>query len=366
MAEDRFLLKDLFDEASVGAIASAVADAARGVDAEQIVAMVFDSEWDGRELKERMRHIAHVLADLVPGDYRTKLTVLLEAAANTAPGFPAMVYSDFVEAYGTHDWEASVAALERFTTLVSAEFAIRPFIRTYPNRTLALMEQWAQAPDPALRRLASEGCRPRLPWGMRLDSLVADPSPVLPILELLRDDGDDAVRRSVANNLNDISKDHPTVVVSVLRTWLDVPTAHTGSLARHALRTLLKRGDRDALALMGYSPDPEVEMLALAVEPPAVAIGGDAGFSFVLRSTGSGPQPLMVDYAIHYVKSNGTTSPKVFKLRTLTLDTGEQAAFQRRVGFRQLSTRTHRPGSHRFEVLANGTSLGSVEFTLIA
>lgn len=364
MSDDRFLLKNMFDIESVSALGRAITEASPRFDQAAFLDAVFAEPWHGLELKERMRHIAVVLHEMLPGTYREQLGVLLGAVRSTPPGFPAMVYSDFVEAFGTGDWEASVPALARFTTLASAEFAIRPFIAADRERAIAQLEAWASDGDPAVRRLASEGCRPRLPWGMRLHELVSDPRPILPILETLCDDPDESVRRSVANNLNDISKDHPDVVVEVVRSWLRRPAEHTTTTARHALRTLLKRGDRDALEILGYRPDPAVALSDLMVDPDVVPIGGNARLSFRLHSTGNALQALMVDYAIHYVKANGSTSPRVFKLRTLDLEPGDQIQLERRLRFAQLSTRTHRPGTHAVEVIVNGMSLATTGFEL--
>lgn len=364
VADDPFLLKDLFNRESVGEVAGAVQAAQPAFDPRAFLAEVFDGRWDSLELKQRMRRVAEVLHRHLPGGYRSQLEILLAAVPHTPAGFPAMAYSDFVEAYGADDWDASVPALERFTTLVSAEFAIRPFIASDPERTLARMLEWACDPDPAVRRLASEGCRPRLPWGMRLRALIADPRPVLPILERLRDDPDEAVRRSVANNLNDIAKDHPELVVETLRVWNETPSEHTPGLLRHALRTLLKKGDPEAMELLGFPRHPRVEVEALLVEPGRVPIGGSARLSFTLVSTGARPQQLMVDYLIHFVKANGSTSPKVFKLTTLELGPGERIELGRKLSFVQMSTRTHYPGPHRLEVQVNGEIRGSVDIRL--
>lgn len=325
---------------------------------------VFDDRWDARELKQRMRHVTTVLHELIPGDYRAQLEVLLAAAANTPEGFPSLVYSDFVQAYGTGDWEASVPALAAFTRLGSAEFAIRPFIASDQGRTLDQMLKWAADPDPAVRRLATEGCRPRLPWGMRLHALVADPAPILPILERLHEDPDESVRRSVANNLNDVSRDHPQVVIDLLRSWDPRPGTDTYRLARHALRTLLKRGDPGALAVLGFKAGLSVELKALSLEPPVPQIGGSARLTFTITSTLAETQPVMVDYAIHYVKAGGGTSPKVFRLGSLDMEPGVPVAYTRKLSFRQMTTRVHRPGTHRIEVLANGAVAGSLDFEL--
>lgn len=311
-----------------------------------------------------MRHVTTALHELIPGDYRGQLEVLLAAASHTPEGFPSLVYSDFVRAYGTGDWEASVPALATFTRLGSAEFAIRPFIASDQDRTLAQMLEWAADPQPAVRRLATEGCRPRLPWGIRLQALVADPAPILPILERLHEDPDESVRRSVANNLNDISRDHPDVVIGLLRSWDPRPGTDTYRLARHALRTLLKRGDPGALAVLGFKAGPSVKLQALTLEPPAPQIGGSARLTFTITSTLAESQPVMVDYALHYVKADGSTSPKVFRLGSLEMAPGVPVTYSRTLSFRQMTTRVHRRGAHQIEVLANGAVAGALDFEL--
>jgi 3-methyladenine DNA glycosylase AlkC len=367
VAQDQpFLLKNLFGEESVGGIGDAVQKALPVFDRYAFMDLVFDARWPGRELKQRMRHITAVLHELIPGSYREQLEVLLAAAPATPRGFACLVYSDFVEAYGTGDWDASVPALAELTRLESAEFAIRPFIAAEPERTLGQMLRWASDPDPAVRRLATEGCRPRLPWGMRLHALVADPAPILPILERLRDDPDESVRRSVANNLNDISRDHPQVVLALLRRWAPEAGTPVYRLARHALRTLLKQGNPEALRILGFGPEPSVALQSLALEPSAPAIGGSARLSFTFLSTLDEPQPVMVDYAVHYVKAAGGTSRKVFRLGSLVLEPGIPVTFDRKLSFRQMTTRTHRPGKHRIDVLVSGVVVGSIDFQLLA
>ena len=366
VAGDRFLLKDLFDRDSVGALGDAVVAAFPSFDKNAFLQRVFDAGWPARELKQRMRHVTTLLHELIPGAYRDQLEVLVKAAPHLKRGFPALVFSDFVEVYGTADWEASVPALARFTRLESAEFAIRPFIADQQERTLAQMFEWAGDADPALRRLATEGCRPRLPWGMRLHALVADPTPILPILERLHEDPDESVRRSVANNLNDISKDHPDIVVDLLRSWNPEEGSDLYRLARHALRTLLKNGHPGALGVLGFEPSPSVRLEALTLEPAAVTIGGSARLTFAIVSTLGDPQPVMVDFAVHYVKADGSTSRKVFRLGSLVMQPGRPVQFSRKLSFKQMTTRVHRPGTHRVEVLANGEVAGSIEFQLSA
>jgi 3-methyladenine DNA glycosylase AlkC len=234
-------LKDFFDEQSVTALANAVKSQVPSLAVEESRTRVFDRDWEGRELKQRTRHITTVLHGFLPPDYGPALETLSKVLPRMGKqGLILMVFPDYVEMYGLEDWEALMPAVEEFTQRMSAEFAIRLFIIRYPDRTMAQMLKWAQHENAEVRRLATEGCRPRLPWGIRLSALVADPSPILPILELLKDDESESVRRSVANNVNDISKDNPDVVLDTLCRW----QAHSGSqpemewIISHALRTL--------------------------------------------------------------------------------------------------------------------------------
>ncbi len=366
MAGDRLLLKDLIDEPSVTTLAAAVEVAQPEIDAKAIVQDVFDSEWSSRELKQRIRHVAVVLRQHLPPDYRAALDLLRRVAAEVDElGFTAMVFNDFVEQYGLEDPDVSLPALEQFTVLVSAEFAVRPFIKRYPDRLIEQLLTWAKDDDWRVRRLASEGSRPRLPWGMGIAALKMDPAPILPVLSALRRDPSEDVRRSVANNLNDISKDHPDLVVEVLSSWQD-GTPETDTLTKHALRTLLKKGDPGALRLMGFSPDPEVAVALAAVEPVATPIGGSVRVRFEVVSTGSRGQRLMVDFAVEFQNVSGTGSRKVFKGPVVDLAPGDSVEIRRKVDLRPLSTRVILPGTHSVELQVNGRVLDRIEFEVFA
>ncbi|MDY7079355.1 MAG: DNA alkylation repair protein [Chloroflexota bacterium] len=359
-------LKDLFNEQSVTGLAAAIQKEYPAFDSETFLARIFDAEWKARELKERMRHITTVLHDFLPSDYRTALDVLRRAAPLlTDYGFVRMVFPDFVEVYGLDDWEASIPALEAFTPLASAEFAIRPFIARYTERTMAQMFEWAQHEDPHVRRLASEGCRPRLPWAMALPAFKADPSPILPILERLKQDESESVRRSVANNLNDISKDNPDVTIRVLQRWQADGAEEIRRITSHALRTLLKKGHPEALEILGYPSDPAIRVHNLTVEPDAVSMGGKVAFSFEIESRSDRPQNLMVDYVVHFMKANGRLAPKVFKLTKKTIRPGQVLRITKDFTFAPITTRKYYPGEHAIEPKVNGKSLGRVGFVLV-
>ena len=298
MANQRPLLKELLNRDTVGSIADGIAAALPDFRHDAFMSAVFDDQWTNLELKQRIRHIAATLGDFLDGDYHTQLRVLIEAVPHINDAdFAGICLPGFVEVYGQHDPVASLDALEVLTTLESAEFAIRPFLRDDQATTIARMRQWAKHPDPKVRRLASEGARPRLPWGMALKMLQADPQPIIPILETLRHDPSEDVRRSVANNLNDIAKDHPDLVVALLKTWQD-DRPETAALTRHALRTLLKRGHPGALELLGYQPNAGLTVTRTGIKPSRVRVGSTTSLSFTLTSTSDRPQPVLIDAVV--------------------------------------------------------------------
>jgi 3-methyladenine DNA glycosylase AlkC len=334
---------------------------------------VFDERWKGLELKGRMRQITLALGDHLPADYGLALDILHHTLpALRDQGFELMVFPDFVEVYGLDDWQASMEALEVFTQAVSAEFAVRPFIVRYQDRTMDQMLTWAGHEHPDVRRLSSEGCRPRLPWGMGLPALKADPGLILPILERLKADEAETVRRSVANNLNDISKDNPEVVIDVLQRWqaeaADDPSGELGGkikwIANHALRTLLKQGRPDALELLGYPSDPAITVRNLSVEPQVVPMGSRVTLSFDVESLGDEAQDLMIDYVVHYMKANGSWAPKVWKLTKKTIRPREVLHITRKHSFAPVTTRKYYPGLHAVEPQINGRVFEGVSFVL--
>jgi 3-methyladenine DNA glycosylase AlkC len=247
---------------------------------------------------------------------------------------------------------------------MSAEYAVRPFIIHDQDRMMAQMFQWAHHASVQVRRLSTEGCRPRLPWAMALPALKADPSPILPILELLKSDESEDVRRSVANNLNDISKDNPQVVIDVLRRWQEINTDAIKQITHHALRTLIKAGHPDALELLGHDSQVEVVVRNLTVEPETVAVGGKLAFSFEIESTGPAEQNLVIDYLVYFMKANGKQAPKVFKLTKKKLAPGETVQINKRHSFAPITTRVYYPGEHAIAIQVNGTAFERRTFSL--
>jgi 3-methyladenine DNA glycosylase AlkC len=360
------LLKDFVDRKAVAAVAESVAAAAPGVDADHIVRDVFDAEWEERALKQRFRHIAVTVRSHLPEEYPEALAIMRRAATILDAGWTsAWAFNDFVEEFGVEFPDESLPALEQFTKLASAEFAVRPFIKQYPERMADQMLSWAHDDDAAVRRLASEGYRPRLPWGMGIPSLKQDPTRIIAVLEILRSDPSEDVRRSVANSLNDISRDHPDLVVNLLASWAD-DSAEMVALTKHALRTLVKQGQPAALELIGFSPNPQVELMRLDVAPSPAAVGDATVLDLELRSSSEEAQNLLLDFAVVYQTASGGTSRKVFKGKVVTTEPGEVIAMRRKVSLAQRTTRRIFPGPHAVEIQVNGVPLGAVQFDVIA
>jgi 3-methyladenine DNA glycosylase AlkC len=271
----------------------------------------------------------------------------------------------FVAEFGVDHFEASMRTQYELTQRFSAEYSIRVFLERHPERTLARLREWASDSNVHVRRLVSEGTRPRLPWAPRLRAFQADPRPVLELLDLLRDDPELLVRRSVANNLNDIGKDNRAALIATCRRWMREPTPERRWLVRHALRSAVKRGDSQALEILGFVPAGAVSVRAVYVTPAVVPIGASVTFTVELANEGSSTEQLLVDLRVYFVKANGKPSPKVFKLKELELDPQTLARVTKTISLAQHTTRTHYPGHHRVEVLVNGRASGFGEFDLI-
>lgn len=346
------LLKDRYSPAYVERLAAAMAEAWPRFDAAGYVRAVLGDGWAGLELKQRMRRLSSMLHRFLPVPYARQIAVL-EKAAVPFGGFEGMLFPDFVEQFGLDDFETSTRALEWFTQFSSSEFAVRPFITRYGPRMMTVMRSWASHDNEHVRRLASEGCRPRLPWALALPEFKRDPSPVLPILEALKADPSDYVRRSVANNLNDIAKDHPEVVLAVARRWLG-NSKPTDALVKHACRTLLKRGDQRALELFGYRRTVGVKVTGLRLSAAKLRIGEDLRFQFNVLHRARRPVALRLEYAVDFVKASGRTTRKVFKISEGIFGPDEPRQFERKHRFRDFTTRKHHPGEHRLSILVNG------------
>ncbi len=364
-------LKNSFDERVPRSIARQIEAAWPKFDAKKFLADALGG-YEGLELMDRGRFIARALARHLPSNYADALEILMRSIDERRSGdqvegsmasFFYLPHTVFVAEFGLEHFEASMRAQYRLTQLFTAEFSVRPFIERYEKESLSLLREWAADQSPHVRRLVSEGTRPRLPWAGRLRRFQQNPAPVLALLELLKDDPEIYVRRSVANNLNDIGKDHPEVLVRVARKWMRGATEERRALVRHALRSLVKQGNRDALDILGFGGASRISIENVSITPKRAARGGRISITFDVRSRSSQAQRLMIDMRIHFIKANGKASPKVFKLKAISLPARGHNTIRKTVSLDDLTTRKHYPGRHVIDLLVNGriTSLGAFD-----
>lgn len=329
--------------------------------------------YEALELMPRGKHIARALRAHLPQDVPAALDILLASldpprSETTGGGLTPFLYlphTMYVAAYALDHFDEAMRAQHALTQCFTAEFSIRPFIEKYPERTLALFREWAHDPSPHVRRLVSEGTRPRLPWAPRLRALQINPRPGLELLELLKDDPELYVRRSVANHLNDIGKDHPQLLNATARRWLKDAGPERAWIVRHALRSAIKRGDAGALSVSGYGAKAEVAVRAKSVAPQRARIGGSVTIAFDLKNLLPRRQRVLTDLRVHYMKSSGKTSPKVFKLKAVELAAKATLHLEKKLSLADLTTRKHHPGTHCVEVLLNGSAVKIGEFELL-
>lgn len=361
-AEAAPALKDWFDETRFRTIAGQLVALDPRFDRKRFLNYSLDG-LEELSLLQRLRRMSEATRAALPLDYEESLEVLRRLAPQIDHRFVTLFLPDFVSLYGHDHLEISMEALKFFTPFGSSEFAIREFLKRDLHRTLAVMHSWSHDPDEHVRRLASEGSRPRLPWSFRLPELIADPSPAIAILENLRADSSLYVRKSVANHLNDISRDNPDITLSTLARW-DRSHVHTGWIAKRALRTLIKESHVEALTLLGAGEKAQVRIDPFLVNPALLESGGTVRLDLTLTSLSKKPQRLLIDYVVHYVKQSGGTSEKVFKWKELDLASGESLTITKRQTIRDFTTRKHYPGNHRIEVQVNGERLAEGAFEL--
>jgi 3-methyladenine DNA glycosylase AlkC len=328
------------------------------------------------ELKARAQWIADHLHAALPTDHLKRASILLAMLhpdeldhVNQATsdeglcGWGILPLTQVVGQHGVADFDRSMQLLREMTKRFSSEFAIRYFLLADQHRAISILTTWVHDPNHHVRRLVSEGSRPRLPWAMQLPELKRDPSPMLPLLEQLRDDASPYVRRSVANHLNDISKDHPDLITSLVLDWRRGARAEREALLRHACRGLIKQGHTAALAVFDRHP-PQLKTGPLQLSTPKVRLGEVLEMQMTLRSTAKTPQQLTVDYVLHFLKANGQRSPKVFKGALLVLEPGKSVTFCRSHRFREVTTRKHYPGEQGVCLRINGVDTEVVGFSL--
>ncbi|MGF1683201.1 DNA alkylation repair protein [Photobacterium minamisatsumaniensis] len=363
------LFKDLFSDDFYDSLSGVLIDVIPNFNRKEFTSRIFCEEFEGYELKQRITHTTKVLHQFMPEqfdeavEYLLTLVKRLESADIKPDSLEYLFLAEYIERYGINDYNKAIAAFEVVTPFITCEFAVRPFIVKYEREMLAQMTLWASHQNRRVRRLASEGARPRLPWGMALSSLKQDPSPLLPILLLLKGDECEAVRRSVANSLNDIAKDNPHFVIQFAKTHYG-QSDNTNRLIKHACRTLLKNADPDVLQLFGFDSR-GIYMSAFDIKNPKVKVGTDLNFSFCVHNQNDEPKKLRLEYAVYYKKQNGSLSRKVFKISEREIEANSQYLVERKQSFKIITTRKFHLGGHQLSIILNGLELAKKEFELI-
>ena len=362
MIEKGVPLKNMLNYDSLNKFALTIKSEYSLFNVDEFLKTVIDETWEDLELKARGRQITLSLKKYLPSDYGEAIKIIDNVIVKYK-GFACFCFPDFVELYGQDEenLDLSIKALGRYTQYMSSEFAVRPFIINYEERMMEQMYIWSKDKNEHLRRLASEGCRPSLPWGQALQKYKEDPTPILPILEELKADPSLYVRKSVANNLNDISKTHPDLVIKIAKEWYG-KNEYTDWIVKHACRTLLKKGNIDALAIFGYDDINSVDVNDFNLNETAISIGEDITFSF--KIVAKKESKIRLEYGIDYMKSNGKRNRKIFQISEIVLEENQEKIYSKKHSFADVSTRKHYSGTHTVTLIVNGIERGNLNFEL--
>jgi 3-methyladenine DNA glycosylase AlkC len=356
-------LKELFNEKFYKNFAEQIAKSYKEFETKKFIRDVTDN-LDERSLNQRLRNSSIVLKEYLPIDFKKSIGIMYNVIENSPRGYSSLIFPDYVGLYGHHDFATSMEALKFFTQFGSSEFAIREFLKRDFDKTIRVMEKWAVDKNHHVRRLASEGSRPRLPWSFKLDKVITNPKVTSNILEALNADKELYVRKSVANHLNDISKDNPEYMLNIISKW-DLSNADTQWIVKHANRTLIKKGHLGALNVFDFEKNVRLKVSDILLNKKKIKLGEHLVFEFDVRSEKASDQKLVIDYAIHYAKKGGGTSAKVFKLKEMVLKPKEVVKIQKKQLFKDFTTRKHYKGEHSIEILINGKSYSKINFELL-
>lgn len=351
-------LKNIYNPAFYDRLSDVLKKSITGFDKDTFINLINSNGFEDMELKARMRHTSTMLHHFMPKDFKKAVSVLETIIENLrVSGFgedslACMFLPDYIEVYGLDHYDDAIKALENTTQFTSCEFAVRPFMLKYGEKMMAQMTAWSLHDSYKVRRFASEGARPRLPWAMAIPYLKRDPSAVLPLLENLKNDPAEYVRRSVANNINDIAKDHPDVVLDIAKRWKGF-SKETDAIVKHGSRTLLKQGHPEILKLYGLDAT-HIEFSGFEVLTPKVKMGDSVEFSFAIENKDSQPRTVRLEYGMYYMKAKGQHARKVFKISERVYQPGEKALITRKQSFKAITTRVFYAGEHKLSIIING------------
>jgi len=363
------LIKDIYSPSFYNQFADLVGSVIPSFDKEKFINRIYSDDFEHKEWKERMKHTTKIFHEFMPAEFANAVKLILQIIKKLKEdkhgdgNLAYIFFPDYIESYGLNDFDNSVMAFEPITKFISCEFAVRPFILKYGDRMLSQMTIWSKHENPQVRRLSSEGSRPRLPWAMALPELKKDPAAILPILENLKSDPSESVRRSVANSMNDIAKDHPDVVIKLAAKWKGI-SKETDAIIKHGCRTLLKQGHLEILKHYNLESK-DLLLTDFVVLTPEVEIGGQLTFSFSLKNMNQLEQVVRLEYGIYYRKANGQLSKKVFKISEKICEPGAVLNIHRNQSFKLITTRTFYTGGHQLSIIINGEEKGVKSFVII-
>lgn len=363
------LFKDIYSPNFYDRFSNIVGEIIPLFDKQKFKTLIFDQTWERRELKDRMKHTSTVLHYFFPNDFESA-TQIIEKIINklrknkfTETSVEFMFFPDYIETYGINHFETSVKSIEFVTQFTSCEFAVRPFIIKYGDKMIKQMYEWSFHENHKVRRLSSEGSRPRLPWAIAIPELKINPTPILSLLENLKNDPSEWVRRSVANSLNDIAKDNPQVVIEIAKHWKG-QTKETDLLVKHGCRTLLKQGNSEVLELFGLGNNLKIEVKDFKIHTPKISIGENLEFSFTIQNTDGQALTVRLEYGLYYLRKNGQHSKKVFKISEREIQPTEIIDIQRKQRFKIITTRKFYVGQQKLSLIINGQEREILVFEL--
>jgi 3-methyladenine DNA glycosylase AlkC len=364
------LIKDIYSAGFFENFTSILNEVLPSFNKKKFLSLIFDEDFKNKEWKDRMKHTTVVLHTVLPKEFPAAIQVIEEIIATLRKehygedNLAFMFLPDYIETYGLHDFKTSVKAFVMVTQFISCEFAVRPFLLQYGSKMTDEMVKWSLHKNAKVRRLASEGSRPRLPWAMAIPALKKDPAPLLPILENLKNDPSESVRRSVANNLNDIAKDHPDMVIALAAKWKG-ESKETDAIIKHGCRTLLKQGNPEILKQYGLVSN-HINLANLKIATPQVRVGNSLEFSFSIQNDSKAAQTVRLEYGIYYQKSKGHLARKVYKISERIYQPEEEIHIARKQSFRLITTRTFHTGRHQLSIIVNGTEKAIMDFDLLS
>lgn len=350
-------------------------------DTEKFVSQIMDEEWKDRGYKQRTTHITTILGRFLPGDYKKavfKIFELLDCVKDKLPDFSKIddknfnlltleygpILDNYIEQYGINDYETSIKVIEKITQFTTCEFVTHAFIAKYPDKMMKQMLAWSTHEHWGVRRLASEGCRPRLPWAMALPRLKKDPAPIIPILENLKNDPSKFVRLSVANNLNDIAKDNPKIIIALAKSWKG-KSKNVDWVIKHGCRTLLKQGNTEIMSLFGLGSIENITTENSQILTPKVKIGEAVEFCFDLSNYNKRKTKIRLEYGIYYQKSNGALAKKIYKISEKEYAENSVIHVVKKHSFCAITTRAFYSGLHQITIIVNGNEFERLNFELI-